>query len=217
MFVFSSGKPNTVNVLRRKREHDQGWQGISLRNAAGTRTTTKCRTADGPTRNCCHVDNVWTAITAQVGNKTLNSPGTYFRLALAEGPSSAPATNRRSDLVVDPMVGSGTTLRAAMDLERKQSAWRFTKGTCGIVRAANAGWSAGIGDWRLCECRDAPDAREAGRFTSIQLAVDGCRRSGGDVWWQKRKADDKIPSGAARDALSETRGRTRRAGGLSAV
>ena len=109
MFVFSKGKPSTINLIRdRKTKHPNTMSGGSLRQPDGSvRRFPSGKVAQKTTRH-----NIW----------MIPQPNSYMG-----HPAAFPydlvrdhirTWSNPGDLVLDPMAGSGTTLIAARDLGR---------------------------------------------------------------------------------------------------
>ena len=124
MFVFSLGRPTTANLLRdkpnitmgqrdvktrqgRTGDNQAGWSGHYVRHEYGVR------------------QNIWSYLVGK-GQGARRIGNEDFR-EIAKHPATFPILLARDhittwtnpgDLVLDPMAGSGTTLRAAKDLNR---------------------------------------------------------------------------------------------------
>lgn len=113
MFVFSKGRPKTVNRLKRKamhpgQKHTSGAKqsGIKSRVINGTVTT----------GNECLRGNVWRyAVGTTAGDKT-DHPAP-MPIALAK--DHILSWSNPGDIVLDPFSGSGTTCKAAKELNRQ--------------------------------------------------------------------------------------------------
>ena len=140
MFVFSKGEPKTVNFLE-DRENYRAEQ-ISTKRSAG-------RTGDYKNKlkgNAYRVPDTgqrgsgwYYSIGKCIGNKN----GDLSLQELAEHPAIFPQElaqdhilrrTNPGDLVIDPMAGSGTTLRAAADLGRRAIGIEINPEYCKLIR-----------------------------------------------------------------------------------
>ena len=125
MFVFSKGKPKTANLLR-DRENISGGQSKPKNGTGNTKDKPPEWADDRFTigeygrrgsvwkyRNAVYADNP----TSDLNYNELKRPPAKFPRKLAR--DHILSWTNPGDLVIDPMVGSGTTLRAAADLERR--------------------------------------------------------------------------------------------------
>lgn len=144
MFVFSKGKPKTVNLIRDRKNK---WAGTKIH---GTE-----RQPDGSLRDkSMHQKsksvpevgaryNIWD-IPSERHNKTGHPAVFPVRLAM----DHIYTWSNEGDFVLDPFVGSGSTALAAMQLGRKFIGFDISKEYCEI--ASNRIQSASI-QLRLCE------------------------------------------------------------------
>ena len=116
MFVVSNGRPATFNPIVDVRAATAGaWtRSKTMRNRAGdfTRGSSTWQTPDFLPR-----DNVWSYSTGGQVDPVLRRHPAPFPYKLAA--DHVRTWTNPGDLVLDPMAGSGTTLRAALDLERE--------------------------------------------------------------------------------------------------
>lgn len=119
MFVFSRGKPKTVNLICDKKNKWAGWTNWgrqTKRNKNGVLVTVPDLK---PVPKHSPRNNIWKfTVSGGFGHKDKRAyehPAT-FPLALAE--DHIKTWSNPGDLVVDPMCGSGTTLVAALSLKR---------------------------------------------------------------------------------------------------
>lgn len=139
MFVLSLGEPSTFNMLTKPRVSGKRW-GQNTRPRDGDRwgiDTSDKRNAEG------RLANVWeffNAGGAARGGNTLTHPD--FQSA-HEHPATFPYAlaadhiktwTDPGDLVLDPMAGSGTTLRAALDLGRRAVGMEINPPYCDLIR-----------------------------------------------------------------------------------
>ena len=141
MFVFSKGQPKTTNIL-----HDKinKWPGFaSKRKVAAGRTgdgKPNCTNTAGIIPSTGRRGSVWYYRTGKAAG---NRNGDLHYQTLAEHPAVFPQELARDhilswtnpgDLVIDPMVGSGTTLRAAADLGRRAIGIEINPEYCELIR-----------------------------------------------------------------------------------
>ena len=121
MFVLSKGKPAVVNIIEdvkaNPRHMEERTRRKSLRNRAGV---VEVRGPKAATPALVRRDNVWD-YSAGRSHSAPDFPQAHEHPAIF--PYALAADHVRTwtnvgDLVVDPMAGSGTTLRAAVDLGR---------------------------------------------------------------------------------------------------
>ena len=116
MFVFSNGKPKTVRILEDKiTKYPEPDRQVTRRQPDGTLEY-------GPRGVVPEVtlrDNVWEyspGFRKSAENPIAHNHPAIFHIALAK--DHIRTWTAPGDLVIDPMVGSGTTMRAAKDLNR---------------------------------------------------------------------------------------------------
>ena len=141
MFVFSKGKPKTANLL-----HDK--PNVTVGRTNPKQAISKV-TDDRPPfaadrflvgeygrrgsiwkyRNVVYGEQ---ADTSGLKYQQLTRHPAKFKKALARDHSLS--WTNPGDLVIDPMVGSGTTLRAAADLERRAIGVEINPAYCDLIR-----------------------------------------------------------------------------------
>ncbi len=136
MFVFSSGKPKTFNPIIDKRNEIAG---KSRKNRARERQTDKGRKPPDSiyiSQAYSKRLNVWTYSTGSLaytnGFGAAYQHPAIFPYALAR--DHILSWTNPGDLVIDPMVGSGTTLRAAADLGRRAIGIEINPEYCELIR-----------------------------------------------------------------------------------
>ena len=140
MFVFSKGKPKTANLLEDKRHYRD--RRLYLGKSSG-RTKDKWMEQPKekwiPQKDYGRRGSIWRYHVGFLGN---NVPGEASYKILYQHPARFPAQLARDhiltwtspgDLVIDPMVGSGTSLRAA-DLERRAIGIEINPAYCDLIR-----------------------------------------------------------------------------------
>ena len=111
-FVIAKGKPSVVNRLKRQRRETSGPPGSRIA-ANGTRKEV-CRAEAGDESIR---DNVWEySVGAANGDDTTGHPAA-FPESLAK--DHVASWSNPGDVVLDPFAGSGTTLKAAKELNRR--------------------------------------------------------------------------------------------------
>lgn len=151
-FVFSRGKPATANLLYdRQPWHPRGrYAKVDAGRVGDKKGTYPVGTAlTGPLENGRR-SSIWHY---QVGKAAGNRNGDLDYQSLAEHPAVFPqdlaADHIRSwtnpgDLVLDPMAGSGTTLRAAVNLNRRAVGVEVNPDYCDLIRRRMAQQTLGL-------------------------------------------------------------------------
>lgn len=133
MFVFSKGRPKTVNIIRDRQNLRPGRinSRAGRRKAKGERKDERAMAADFGRRF-----NVWTYNPGNQGSDGQH-PAT-FPEALAR--DHIISWSNPGDVVLDPMCGSGTTLKMAKELDRRHIGIDISREYCALserrVRAA---------------------------------------------------------------------------------
>ena len=117
MFICSKGRPSTINLIRDKKNKWAGtgnWGKKIKRNVDGTQGSRSVSSA--VVQEWGVRDNIWDIPTGIDKRDCFDHPAT-FPYALAQ--DHILTWTNPGDVVLDPMAGSGTTLRAAKNLGRK--------------------------------------------------------------------------------------------------
>jgi site-specific DNA-methyltransferase (adenine-specific) len=114
MFVFAKNKPAVFNGIRRKSKHaGVSTAGRRYYHSKDHNTTFPAHTI-GKTRETSLIGNIWYYPT--FGEKETGSHPAPFPITLAT--DHITSWTNKHDTILDPFMGSGTTLRAAKDLQR---------------------------------------------------------------------------------------------------
>ena len=131
MFVFSQGAPRTANLIYDKPCIHAGSSKVPrIRQGNSSIRQSPVYKIPPFTRR----DNIWEYDTGYgiVGEKTVHKHPAVFPLALAR--DHIRTWTNPGDLVLDPMAGSGTTLRAAYDLGRRAVGVEIHEPYCDLIR-----------------------------------------------------------------------------------
>ena len=143
MFVLSNGKPKTTNLLADRPNKSAGMYrpndrnlGRTLDKEFGRRTGRSFSVADYGKRT-----DIWRYHCGGGGHTAPDFKGAHahpaiFPLSLAC--DHILSWTNPSELVIDPMVGSGTTLRAAADLGRRAIGIEINPEYCDLIRRRRA-------------------------------------------------------------------------------
>lgn len=139
MFILSKGKPKTANLIRDKKNVTAGH--VSKKYAPGRDKDGKKTRLEG---SVVHAEygariNVWEYVTSgySMAEKSFKKkrddthPAMFpYKLAC----DHIISWSNEGDTVMDPMAGSGTTLRAALDLGRNPVGIEISKDYCKVIR-----------------------------------------------------------------------------------
>lgn len=130
MFVFSVGRPKTVNRLRDKRNVSAGsFHGVGSKQP--TVVGTRGYSEEGVTVDeFGYRDNVWKMLAGNNGDYSTDHPAP-FPEALAR--DHILTWSNPGDAILDPFAGSGTTLRMAKDLGRTAVGIEINERYCEIA------------------------------------------------------------------------------------
>jgi site-specific DNA-methyltransferase (adenine-specific) len=134
MLVFSKGTPATINLLKDK---PNTWAGNKtgrkgLRKSDGTQKIKEIK----PVQEFGIRSNVWRYHTGNNGDDQTGHPA-VFPESLAR--DHILSWSNAGDVVLDPMAGSGTTLKMAMELGRQYIGIEISAEYCEIIRKRLAG------------------------------------------------------------------------------
>lgn len=129
MFVFSKGRPKTVNHLKQKCVKTAGYDTFTVRGN-DTRETRRILRKEERIKG-----NVWEYSTGNnssaKGKEAFKHPA-IFPLSLAK--DHIISWSNEGDIILDPFLGSGTTLLAAQELGRKGIGIEISEEYCEIAR-----------------------------------------------------------------------------------
>ena len=146
MFILTKGKPSTVNLLTDRPNTTAGHKAINYYNGFGRRPNGQIASPSNrqngipkETPQYGIRTNIWAYPVGGSGNQTgdpqrRNDHPAPFPLALAK--DHILTWTNPGDTVMDPMAGSGTTLRAAKDLGRSAIGIETNKAFCQSI----TGW-----------------------------------------------------------------------------
>jgi site-specific DNA-methyltransferase (adenine-specific) len=132
MFIFSKGKPVTFNPITRKRinKHNDNRK---------TRIKNTSRNKDGSwnrkfvvINEIVKISNVWEFMPGNSGGKIESKHPAIFPEKLAE--DHILSWSNEGDIVLDPMAGSGTTLKMAKLLNRNYIGIEISEEYCDIIK-----------------------------------------------------------------------------------
>lgn len=131
MFVFSKGRPATVNRLKDRRNK---WAGATHSRSPkmermGVRTEQKQRRT---TPEYSIRTNVWQYVVGNANGDDITTHPAPFPLALAR--DHILTWTEPGDIALDPMCGSGTTLKAAWETGRRFLGFDISANYCDIAR-----------------------------------------------------------------------------------
>jgi site-specific DNA-methyltransferase (adenine-specific) len=129
MFVFSKAEPKTINLIRDKPNTNAGL----VHGPSGIKhNELKSRMANGyKTQQYGIRENVWLFYTGNTNGDDLTIHPAPFPEALAR--DHIISWSNPGDLVLDPMVGSGTTLKMAQQLGRRAIGIEISEEYCRIA------------------------------------------------------------------------------------
>ena len=135
MFVITKGEPETVNLIKdRRNRFTERWSSKETERRPDGSTKQRIRpkqTAEYGTRwNIWRYENGGQGMSAPDFAESYLHPA-IFPLALAK--DHIRTWTNPGDLVIDPMAGSGTTLRAAVDLGRRAVGMEIHKPYCDLI------------------------------------------------------------------------------------
>lgn len=130
MFVFSKGKPKTVNFIKDRKNLYVGVRGASGRNKDGDRNygTSQVRQQYGKRFN------IWSYPIG--GNHSSEDKYAYQHPAIFPQDlvkDHLLTWSNENDIVLDPFAGSGTTLKVANKMNRKSIGMEISKEYCDII------------------------------------------------------------------------------------
>ena len=130
MFVFSKGKPKTMNFIKDRKNLYVGVRGASGRNKDGQRNQGKSQVREEYGKRF----NIWNYSIG--GNHSSTDDFAYehpaiFPQKLVE--DHLTTWTNENDLVLDPFAGSGTTLKIANKMNRKSIGVEISKQYCDVI------------------------------------------------------------------------------------
>ena len=141
MFVFSKGKPKTANLLHDKPNVAAGRKQPNQAISKVSDDRPPFAIERHTIKDMGRLGSIWKYRNVVYGEQADTSGLKYQQLTLhpakfkkALARDHILSWTNPGDLVIDPMVGSGTTLRAAADLERRAIGVEINPGYCDLIR-----------------------------------------------------------------------------------
>lgn len=129
MFVFSKGSPKTVNLIEDRRNKTAGSSVHGTSRGSDGKTFRKSNDKKTNVKEIGVRFNVWNQINEK--NNITNHPAPFPLMLVADHIKS---WSNESDTVLDPFMGSGTTLLAAKQLNRNATGIEISEKYCKIAQ-----------------------------------------------------------------------------------
>lgn len=128
MFVFSKGKPKTINLLRDRENKQYGKMSCAKHSSYWEKGNDCWDRVERDIKQFGKRKNIWTY---SVGNSGVKGHPAVFPEQLAQ--DHILSWSNEGDLVLDPFIGSGTTAKMALLNKRNYIGFELSKDYCNIA------------------------------------------------------------------------------------